>query len=71
MDCSISRFPYRIWAYALVPVLFFAASATLLFYSFRSDLKYSLAEIAMIMAGVPFYLYFAAKRSAADDEMFP
>jgi hypothetical protein len=36
----------------------------LLYYSFRADVKYSLAEIGMIAAGVPFYLYFAAKRSA-------
>lgn len=57
--------PYRTWAYPVVPVLFIAASAILLYYSFRADVKYSLAEIAMIVAGVPFYLYFAAKRSAA------
>jgi hypothetical protein len=37
----------------------------LLYYSFRADVKYSLAEIAMIVAGAPFYLYFAAKRSTA------
>ena len=43
----------------------------LLYYSFRADVKYSLAEIAMIVAGVPFYLYFVAKRSAADDETLP
>jgi hypothetical protein len=48
----------------VVPVLFIAASAMLLYYSFRADVKYSLAEIGMIAAGVPFYLYFAAKRSA-------
>lgn len=48
----------------MVPVLFFAASVILLYYSFRADVKYSLAEIGMIVAGVPFYLYFAAKRSA-------
>jgi len=59
--------PYRTWAYPVVPVLFIAASALLLYYSFRADVKYSLAEIAMIVAGIPFYLYFAAKRSAAAD----
>jgi basic amino acid/polyamine antiporter, APA family len=57
--------PYRTWGYPVVPVLFIAASAMLLYYSFRADVKYSLAEIGMILAGVPFYLYFAAKRSAA------
>jgi basic amino acid/polyamine antiporter, APA family len=56
--------PYRTWGYPVVPVLFIAASAMLLYYSFRADVKYSLAEIGMILAGVPFYLYFAAKRSA-------
>jgi len=69
--------PYGTWAYPVVPVLFIAASAMLLYYSFRADVKYSLGEIAMIVAGVPFYLYFAAKRSAAansspvHDETFP
>jgi hypothetical protein len=49
----------------------------LYYYSFRADVKYSLAEIAMIVAGVPFYLYFSSKRSAAanyspvHDETFP
>jgi APA family basic amino acid/polyamine antiporter len=56
--------PYRTWGYPVVPVLFIAASAMLLYYSFRADVKYSLAEIGMILAGVPFYLYFAATRSA-------
>lgn len=55
----------------VVPVLFIVASSMLLYYSFRADVKYSLAEIAMIVAGVPFYLYFVAKRSAADDETLP
>jgi APA family basic amino acid/polyamine antiporter len=54
--------PYRTWGYPVVPVLFIAASAMLLYYSFRTNVKYSLMEIAMIAAGVPFYLYFAAKR---------
>ena len=54
--------PYRTWGYPVVPVLFIAASAMLLYYSFRADVKYSLVEIGMILAGVPFYLYFAAKR---------
>ena len=56
--------PYRTWGYPVVPVLFIAASAMLLYYSFRADVKYSLVEIGMIAAGVPFYLFFAAKRSA-------
>ena len=56
--------PYRTWGYPAVPLLFIAASLLLLYYSFRADVKYSLLEIAMIAAGVPFYLYFAAKRSS-------
>jgi hypothetical protein len=61
----------------VVPVLFIAASAMLLYYSFRANVKYSLAEIAMIVTGLPFYLYFAANRAAAPncspvhDETFP
>jgi APA family basic amino acid/polyamine antiporter len=56
--------PYRTWGYPVVPLLFIAASLLLLYYSFRANVKYSLLEIAMIAAGVPFYLYFAAKRSS-------
>jgi basic amino acid/polyamine antiporter, APA family len=55
--------PYRTWGYPVVPLLFIAASLMLLFYSFRADVRDSLLEIGMIAAGVPFYLYFAAKRS--------
>ena len=50
----------------MVPVLFIAASAMLLYYSFRADVKYSPAEIAIIVAGVPFYLYFAGDGSVAE-----
>jgi len=57
--------PYRTWGYPVVPLLFIAASLILLYYSFRADVRYSLLEIAMIAAGVPLYLYFAAKRSSA------
>jgi APA family basic amino acid/polyamine antiporter len=56
--------PYRTWGYPVLPLLFIAASLMLLYYSFRADVRYSLFEIAMIAAGVPFYLYFAAKRSS-------
>jgi APA family basic amino acid/polyamine antiporter len=56
--------PYRTWGYPVVPLLFIAASLMLLYYSFRADVGYSLLEVAMIAAGVPFYLYFAAKRSS-------
>jgi APA family basic amino acid/polyamine antiporter len=56
--------PYRTWGYPAVPLLFIAASLLLLYYSFRAEVKYTLLEIAMIAAGVPFYLYFAAKRSS-------
>jgi APA family basic amino acid/polyamine antiporter len=56
--------PYRTWGYPVVPLLFIAAALMLLYYSFRANAKYSLLEIAMIAAGVPFYLYFAAKRSS-------
>jgi APA family basic amino acid/polyamine antiporter len=56
--------PYRTWGYPMVPLLFIAASLMLLYYSFRADVGYSLLEIAMIAAGVPFYLYFKAKCSS-------
>jgi APA family basic amino acid/polyamine antiporter len=56
--------PYHTWGYPVVPLLFIVAAFMLLYYSFRADVKYSLLEIVMIAAGVPFYLFFAVKRSS-------
>jgi len=50
--------PYRTWGYPLVPAVFVAASAALLYYTFMDNLRNSLGGCLVIAAGVPVYLYF-------------
>ncbi len=57
-----ARRPYRTWGYPVVPALFIAASAFLLYYTFTSDLPYSGWGAAIIAAGVPVYYLFRAHR---------
>jgi basic amino acid/polyamine antiporter, APA family len=50
--------PYQVWGYPLVPALFIAASAVLLYYSFVENVHNSVAGSIVILAGVPvFYLF--------------
>ncbi len=56
--------PYRTWGYPVVPGLFIAAAAVLLHYTFLDNLRNSIAGTLVILAGVPVYLYFAAKKRA-------
>ena len=55
--------PYRVWAYPWVPILFVLASAVLLYYSFTDNVRNSAFGIVVILAGVPFFLVFARKRT--------
>jgi len=59
--------PYRAWGYPLVPALFIAAAAVLLYYTFTANLRNSAWGLAVIAAGVPVYGYFARKRSATSN----
>jgi APA family basic amino acid/polyamine antiporter len=54
--------PYRMWGYPLVPALFIAASAVLLYYTFTDNLRNSSAGLAIILAGIPVFYAFARKR---------
>jgi APA family basic amino acid/polyamine antiporter len=54
---------YKTWGYPAVPAIFIGASAFLLYSSFAGNLKQSLIGSAVIMAGVPVYLYFRNKNS--------
>lgn len=56
--------PYRTWGYPVVPIIFIAASAILLYYTFTDNLRNSIAGTAVILAGIPIYLYFARKNAA-------
>ena len=57
--------PYRTWGYPVVPGLFILAAAVLLYYTFTENLRNSFAGSAVILAGIPVYLYFAGKRKRA------
>jgi basic amino acid/polyamine antiporter, APA family len=54
--------PRRFWGYPLAPALFIAASAALLYYTFRSNLRYSTLGSLVILAGVPVYYAFSMRR---------
>lgn len=57
--------PYRTWGYPVVPALFIIASAILLYFTFMENVKNSLSGTVVILAGIPIYLYFRAKRNKA------
>lgn len=48
--------PFRSWGYPVLPALFVAAAAVLLYYSFTSNLRSSSLGMLIILAGVPLYL---------------
>jgi basic amino acid/polyamine antiporter, APA family len=54
--------PYKTWGYPLVPALFIAASALLLFFTFKQNLKYSAWGLAVILGGIPIFYGFAGRR---------
>jgi len=54
--------PYRTWGYPVVPAIFVAAAAVLLYYTFTENIRNSAWGLVVIVAGVPIYTYFAWKR---------
>jgi APA family basic amino acid/polyamine antiporter len=56
---------YRMWGYPVVPALFIAVSAFLIYYTFMENWHNSLIGTLVILAGVPVYLYFAKQRKSA------
>lgn len=59
------RTTYRVWGYPLVPLLFVAAAAVLLYYSFIENLKNSLMGTLVILLGIPLYLIFRLRNRPA------
>jgi APA family basic amino acid/polyamine antiporter len=57
--------PYRTWGYPVVPALFIAAAAVLLYFTFTENLRNSAAGTVVILAGVPVYFYFARRKKTA------
>jgi len=54
--------PYRVWGYPVVPLLFVAASAVLLYFTFRDNYPNSAIGTLVILAGIPVFYYFASRR---------
>ena len=57
--------PYRTIGYPVVPALFIATAAVLLYYTFTSNLRDSIGGLAVILLGVPVYWWFARKKRLA------
>jgi len=49
---------YRAWGYPVVPALFIAAAAVLLYYSYIENVKNSIIGSVIILLGIPLYLVF-------------
>ena len=56
--------PYRVWGYPLVPILFVAASALLLYSTFADNLRNSAAGVLVIAAGIPVFYGFSRRRAS-------
>lgn len=56
---------YRVWGYPVIPVLFVIASAVLLYYTFADNIRNSALGTLVILAGVPVFFYFAARRNSS------
>ena len=50
--------PYKAWGYPVVPLCFIAAVLWMVLNEVRQDYRAALAGIAMVAAGIPFFLYF-------------
>ena len=57
-----SQRPYKMKGYPVIPAVFVLASAALLFYTFTDNLRNSAGGVVVILAGIPIYLWFAARR---------
>ena len=54
--------PFSAWGYPVVPALFIAAAGVLLYYTFFQNLRNSIIGLALILLGVPLYIYFQRKK---------
>ena len=54
--------PYRMVGYPIVPALFIAVAAALLYYTFRTDWPNSFYGLLVILAGAPVFAWFRRRR---------
>jgi len=57
--------PFSAWGYPVVPALFIAAAGVLLYYTFFQNLRNSIIGLALILLGIPLYLYFQRKKRSS------
>jgi APA family basic amino acid/polyamine antiporter len=57
--------PYKTAGYPYVPALFIVTATVLLYYTFVSNLRNSIAGVVVILLGIPVYWWFASKRTKA------
>lgn len=57
--------PYRVWGYPVLPALFVAGAAVLLYSSFTTNIRGSLVGTAIILLGLPIYLFFRKRNTQA------
>jgi len=57
--------PFRALGYPIVPALFIGTAAVLLCYTFVSNLRNSMGGVAVILLGIPVYMWFARRRADA------
>jgi len=60
--------PYRVWGYPVVPALFVAASAVLLYYTFTDNLANSAVGSLVILAGIPIFYGFSRRKAVASGQ---
>jgi APA family basic amino acid/polyamine antiporter len=56
--------PYRTWGYPFGPLFFVLAAAVLLCYTFRDNWPNSAYGLLVILAGIPVFYFFAARKPA-------
>ncbi|MGH9487837.1 MAG: APC family permease [Terriglobales bacterium] len=56
------RAPYASWGYPVLPGIFVVAAVYILLKSYAQNFDYSTVGLAIILAGIPGYLYFARRR---------
>jgi basic amino acid/polyamine antiporter, APA family len=54
----------KMWEFPLAPAVFIVASTALLYYTFSSNLRYSIVGSLIVLAGIPIYYAFALRRRA-------
>ena len=56
--------PYRMFGYPVVPAVFIAVAAALLYYTFRNDWPNSFYGLLVILAGAPVFEWFRRQRNS-------